>query len=170
MQTFIDPVAQQVWEFENDVAVAVSPTGVRSFTTHSGQSLSVPTTLVPYVKPAPTAAQLLADAQAARITYIDQQYETLEHANIAYLGTTFQADDYSQDLIARVLLAQGGTAPAGFGWYDVANTKILMTNAQLQGLANAIYARNEPLFNNKQTKKATIRAATTVAAVQAVIW
>jgi len=122
--------------------------------------------------PVQTAAQLLSGAQTARIAYIDQQYETLEHADIAYMGATFQADDVSRKLIAEVLAAQAGVAPLDFAWYDKNNSPVAMTNTQFQGLANAIYLRNRPLYINKQAKKAAIRAPTitTVAAVQAVVW
>lgn len=119
----------------------------------------------------PISAQtLLAKAKAARISYIEEQYEAREHADIVYLGATFQTGDESQKLIDRVLSAQNGTAPAGFGWYDITNTKVQMTNADLQGLANAIFLRNQPLFDNKQARKAAIRAAATAAEVEAVTW
>jgi len=45
-----------------------------------------------------------------------------------------------------------------------------MTFAQLQGLAASILGRGQPLFIHKQTQKAAIRAASTVAQVQAVTW
>lgn len=112
----------------------------------------------------------LAGVQVAQLALMDSTYEALEHAPIAYMGTTFQADDYSQDLIAKTLVALGGATPANLGWWDVSNTRVLMTNAQLQGLGQAIFARNQPLYINKQTKKAAIRAALTVAAVEAIVW
>jgi len=120
----------------------------------------------PPAKPAPT----LAEAQEARLALMDSTYEALEHASIAYMGTTFQADEYSQDLIAKTLVALGGATPANLGWWDVSNTRVLMTNAQLQGLGQTIFARNQPLYINKQTKKAAIRAALTVAEVGAIVW
>ena len=124
------------------------------------------TVFAPPVKPVPT----LSEAQAARIDLMNTTYETLEHAPISYMATTFQADDASVKLMSYVLAAQGGTAPTGFAWYDSANAAITMTNAQFQGLASAIYLRNRPLYINKQTKKAAIRAALTVAAVEAIVW
>jgi len=124
------------------------------------------TVFAPPAAPMPT----LAEAQAARIALMDSTYESLEHAPIAYMGTTFQADDYSQDLIAKTLVALGGATPANLGWWDINNIRVLMTNAQLQGLGQAIFARNQPLYINKQTKKAAIRAALTAAAVEAIVW
>jgi len=119
-----------------------------------------------FIKP----AKDLNTVKTERIDLMNTTYETLEHAPISYMATTFQADDASVKLMSYVLAAQGGTAPTGFAWYDSANAAITMTNAQFQGLASAIYLRNRPLYINKQTKKAAIRAALTVAAVEAIVW
>jgi len=73
-------------------------------------------------------------------------------------------------LIAKTLVALGGATPVDLGWWDINNVRVLMTNAQLQGLGQSIFARNQPLYINKQTKKAAIRAALTVAAVGAIVW
>jgi len=119
--------------------------------------------IAPYV-------QSLADAQAQQLTLMDSRYSSAVTAPIAYMTTTFQADQASQDLIASVLTAAGGALPAGFAWYDVNNAPVTMTFAELQGLAASILGRGQPLFIHKQTQKAAIRAASTVAQVQAVTW
>ena len=120
-------------------------------------------TIAPYV-------QSLADAQAQQLTLMDSSYASAVTAPIAYMTTTFQADQASQDLIASVLTAAGGALPEGFAWYDVNNAPVTMTFADLQGLAASILGRGQPLFIHKQTQKAAIRAATTVVAVQAIVW
>lgn len=114
----------------------------------------------------------LATAKAVQSALMDRSYTAAEQADIAYMSTTFQADNASQTLITKVLAALGGASPAGFAWADKNNVAVAMTNAQLQGLANAILARNQPLFWHAQNQKATIRASTTdtVAKVQAVVW
>lgn len=114
--------------------------------------------------------KILSDAQTARLVLIESSYATAMSANVAYLGTSFQADAASQQLIAAVLTASGGALPAGFGWYDINNTKVVMTFAQLQGLAGTILLRGQPLFEQKQARKSAIRSATTVAQVEAVTW
>jgi len=45
-----------------------------------------------------------------------------------------------------------------------------MTFSQLQGLASAIFLRTQPLFVHKQTQKAAIFRASSIAAVQAINW
>ena len=119
--------------------------------------------IAPYV-------QSLADAQSQQLTLMDSSYVAAVTAPIAYMTTTFQADQASQDLIAAVLTASGGALPTGFAWYDANNAPVVVTFADLQGLAAAILGRGQPLFIHKQTQKAAIRAATTVADVQAVVW
>lgn len=115
------------------------------------------------------AAALLA-AQTAQIASVTASYTTAMGADIAYMATVFQADPQTQALLAQVLAGSGGTLPTGFTWYDKTNVPIAMTFAQLQGFAGAILARNQPLFVKLQGYKATIRAATTISAVQSVLW
>lgn len=109
-------------------------------------------------------------AQTTQLALMDATYAAAETADIAYMGTTFQADDASQTLITKVLSALGGASPAAFAWADKYNVAVSMTNAQLQGLSGAILMRDQPLFWHCQAQKATIRAALTVADVQAVVW
>ncbi|MFA7399234.1 MAG: DUF4376 domain-containing protein [Sideroxydans sp.] len=120
--------------------------------------------------PPPTAAELLAAAKDAQISTIEAAYTAAVSADIAYLSTTFQADAASQALISSVLAASGGALPAGFVWYDATNQPVVMKYAELQGLAGSILMRGQPLFALKQAHKAAIRAATTIAQVEAVAW
>ncbi len=119
--------------------------------------------IAPYV-------QSLADAQAQQLTLMDSSYAAAVTAPIAYMTTTFQADQASQDLIASVLAASGGSLSAGFSWYDMNNMPVTMTFTELQGLAASILARGQPLFIHKQTQKTLIRASTTVTQVQSIVW
>ena len=112
----------------------------------------------------------LAQAQAVQLALMDSSYDAAMSANIAFMGTSFQADPASQSLIVAVLTACGGSLPTGFTWYDFFNVAQPMTFAELQGLAGSILMRGQPLFIHCQTQKAMIRAATTVADVQEVVW
>lgn len=120
--------------------------------------------------PPKTEAELLAEAKEARIEVMEAAYQQSVGADISYLGSTFQADADSQALIAAVLTASGGTLPQGFVWYDKLNLPVPMSLPTLQGLAGAILMRGQPLFERKQARKASIRAATTIAEVEAVTW
>jgi hypothetical protein len=118
--------------------------------------------------PAPTAAQLLATAKTAQNAILTAAYTAAIQVNVAYMATTFQADLASQDRLSKVLVA--GAVPADFAWRDVGNLDVAMTFVQAQGLAAAMLAQGWAAFKNLKTRKATVSAATTIAAVQAVVW
>lgn len=106
------------------------------------------------------ASEILADIVSA--------YNNANQLDISYMSTTFQADKNSQDLIVSVLSA--GSVPDGFYWLDKANSKVAMTYAELQGLSATILTRNQLNFDKYQTLKAQVKAATTQAELDAVIW
>jgi hypothetical protein len=113
---------------------------------------------------APISSVTLEQSQATKLSEATNLYNASNQNNIAYMGTTFQADYKSQDMISKVLTA--GAVPSDFYWLDSTNTKIPMTYAQLQGLALILLERNQVNFNNLQTQKVAINTATTVAQVQ----
>ena len=61
MQTFNDSATQSIYQFDDDVVVT-HDAGIYKFTAAHGEQLLVPDTLQPYTIPAPTSAQLLAEA------------------------------------------------------------------------------------------------------------
>jgi hypothetical protein len=114
----------------------------------------------------------LVEAKAAQLALIDATYDTASQAPVAYMGTTFQADEISQRTLGRTISAVpfGSSLPTGFSWLDNSNNPVTMNRIQLQGLAAAVLAQVFPLFQHKQTRKAAIRAAATVADVQSITW
>jgi hypothetical protein len=71
-----------------------------------------------------------------------------------------------------MLLAFGATqaVPSGFYWVAADNTKVPFTYADLQGLAQAIGTQGEAAFQHLQALKDQVRAATSIAAVEAITW
>lgn len=120
----------------------------------------------------PVPGVSLSQAQAAQLALIDAAYETAMQIPVAYMGTTFQADAGSQDVLNKTLtaLTPTGSTPSGFYWMDTGNVQQPMTLAQLHGLAGVMLAQGWSAFQHRQTQKAAIRAATTVAAVQSITW
>jgi hypothetical protein len=158
MQTFKDSITNEIWQFEDNVL------DIHAFP-------NTPDTLQPYVIPAPTAAQLLSAAQAAQLAAIESAYQAAIQQPIAYMGTSFQADTASQNLMAQTIIglqaivAIGGAVPSDFGWWAANNVKVPMTLVQLQGLYATGVLAVDSAFARKQAKKAAVRAATTPAAV-----
>ena len=118
--------------------------------------------------PAPTSAQLLASAKTAQISMLASAYNTAIQQSVSYMSTTFQADSTSQQTLTRCLVS--GSVPTGFYWLDANNVQVPMTFAQLQGLASAMLVQGQAAFTRLQTRKASVNGATTVSAVQAVVW
>lgn len=115
-----------------------------------------------------TAAAALAAAKSAQIATLGAAYNTAIQQPVSYMSTTFQADSTSQQTLTRCLVS--GSVPTGFYWLDANNVQVPMTFAQLQGLASAMLVQGQAAFTRLQTRKASVNGATTVSAVQAVVW
>lgn len=124
-----------------------------------------------------SAAQQLANAQAAQNAVLTAAYNAAIRANISFttaagVAQTYQADDDSRSNLNDMLLTfqSAGATPSGFYWVAADNTRVTMTYADLQAFAAALGTRGAGYFQHLQDKKATVRAATTVSAVEAVAW
>lgn len=103
---------------------------------------------------------------------IDAAYSEAIQQPVAYMGTLFQADKDSQDVLLATLTTLNplGATPPGFWWKDVTNNHIPMTLAELQGLGQTMFAQGWVAFQNRDAKKAQVTAATSEAEVSAVTW
>lgn len=126
----------------------------------------VPTEIVP------TNAQLLAAAQATQVSSITNSYGIAITTPVSYMSTTFRCDSESQVILAHALTVynQIGSTPTGFYFLDTANNQVAMTLPQLQGLGAAVASQYLAAFQKRVTLIDQIEVATTVAAVQAVVW
>ena len=118
--------------------------------------------------PAKSDAQMLAEVIFAQLNTLAESYNAAIQLPVSYLGSTFQADEPSQLVLTKCLVA--GSVPAGFYWLDANNHQVVMTFAQLQGLSTVMLVQGQAAFAKLQTLKAQVRAATTLSAVQAVVW
>lgn len=177
MKTFQDALTLKVWQFEDDV-VMTNVGGVYSFATPFGVTLvNTPSSLQPYTIPAPSSAQLLSQAQIAKIESLAFSYDSaisqpISLTTAAGITKIFQTDKNSQSNLANELLIYQATTtvPTGYYWVSQDNTQVPFTYADLQGLAATIGARGWAAFQNLQSKKSNVLAATALAAVQAVVW
>ncbi|KER71771.1 hypothetical protein HR51_16105 [Burkholderia cepacia] len=125
---------------------------------------------------APTGP-ILAPVQAAQYELLDSAYQNAIMQPVSFktaggVTKTFQADAGSQKVLMQTTqgYAISGSVPTGFYWVSSDNTQVPFTLADLQGLYQAMLAQGWTAFQHRQTLKAQIGAATTVAAVQAVVW
>lgn len=127
--------------------------------------------------PAPTSAQLLAQAQRAQIGIMMADYRNAIQVPVSYTSKggvtkTYQADPQSVSNLQNAILGMqaAGVTPSGFYWVSADNTQVPFTFADLQGLAAALLAQGWAEFQHLQTLKAEVMAATSVSAVQAIVW
>ena len=98
--------------------------------------------------------------------------QSVSYASKGGVTKTYQADPQSVANLSQMLLAfqAAGAVPSGFYWVAADNTQVLFTYADMQGLAQTMGTQGLTAFQKLQTLKAQVNAATTVAAVQAVVW
>jgi Domain of unknown function (DUF4376) len=163
MQKFQDSKTGQEWHFDDEVDVSILS--------------NIPPTLTSTILPRSSFShdwidgawvENLPTAQAAQMASLKAAYLVAIHVPVAYMGTTFQADDVSQALLTNALAA--GSVPAEFAWLDINNTPVLMNYAQLQGLAGAMLVQTQSAFAKFQELKAKVRTAVTTDEILAVVW
>lgn len=130
----------------------------------------------------PTTEQLQAVLDAIQIVgYKTVQTATIANSfnvatyqtPIAYMGTTFWTDSNTQFMLMGAMagfLAAGSAVPSGFQWWDSTGHAVGMTFAQFSGLYQATLAMFNTNFVKQKTLLAEIQAATTIAAVRAIVW
>lgn len=101
---------------------------------------------------------------------IDQEYYAAVSADVSYMGHPFQADEASQALLTATLVTLNGAGgvPPDFGWWDTNNVKVLMNLAQINGLAQTIFAQGMVAFATKRARKDLVDVATKVEDVLAI--
>lgn len=128
----------------------------------------------PIIQRRPVTLEQEKSAQVAAITsaYEKAIQQPISFTSLAGITKTYQADPGSVSNLQNMLLAYQSTktAPEGFYWVAADNTQVPFTYADMEGLATAMGNQGLAAFQNLQTKKAAINAATTVAEVQAVGW
>ncbi len=115
--------------------------------------------------------------QTAQIQILSASYQAAVTAQVSFttaagVTKTFQADSGSvANLQASIAGCQkAGATPTGFYWVTADNTQVPMTYADLLGLAEVIFNQGASAFQKLQTLKAQVNAATTIPAVQAIVW
>ena len=110
----------------------------------------------------------LDELKQAKTNQLRADYETANQADVEYMGTTFQADRGSQDLIAQVLSV--GMVPDGFFWRDKFNNDVPMTYEELQGLGATILTRNQQNFVKFQKLKDMVKSVKDKTELDNIVW
>lgn len=138
------------------------------------------------VGPQPTVAQLTAALAQIPLTQAQtaQNAALLTSYNMARYGTTatitpaaggaaltFPTDPSTQQNIIGYLVAFNATdAPAQMPLADANNAAQMLTYADIQALAKLIATQSIAVWQTLKSLQAQVATATTIAAVQAVVW
>lgn len=181
MQTFQSKRSGGVYAYEDDVVITTATDGTTTAVSFSGEELSIPNDLVPYVIPAITDAELLAQAQASKLNELSQACTEAIIAGFASdaLGIehTYPSKPIDQtNLIGAVTASQSPTLPStwvcNFWCADSAGVWEFRphTAAQIQQvLADGVSVREGMSAKLDGLAKQVMNALDPVA-VQEVIW
>lgn len=127
--------------------------------------------------PPPPPALTLAQVQAAQIGLITASYakaidQPVSYTSVAGVTKTYQTNTQSISNLSAMTLAYAKAAatPSGFYWVSTDNTNVPFSFADLQQLAAVMGSQGWAAFQNLKTKKDAVTGATTVSAVQLIVW
>lgn len=122
-----------------------------------------------YPKPAPTDAELLADAKTAKIAELKAERDAREVEQITYNGNSYDYDDKARERINAAIIAldvQG--ADASIDWTTADNQDVKVTANDLRMVIAMIAQRSNALHVAYRAAKDKVEAATTVAEVETI--
>lgn len=122
-----------------------------------------------YPKPAPTDAELLADAKTAKIAELKAERDAREVEPITYNGNSYDYDDKARERINAAIIAldvQG--AGVSIDWTTADNTDVKVTAQDLRRVIAVVAQRSNALHVAYRAAKDKVEQATTVAEVEAV--
>ena len=122
-----------------------------------------------YPKPAPSDAELLADAKTAKIAELKAERDAREVEPITYNGNSYDYDDKARERINAAIIAldvQG--AGISIDWTTATNTDVKVTADDLRRVIAVVAQRSNALHVAYRAAKDKVEQATTVADVEAV--
>lgn len=122
-----------------------------------------------YPKPAPTDAELLADAKPAKIAELKAERDSKEVEPIEYQGYSFDYDSKARDRISAAIVAlEVADASASLTWTTADNQDVSVTAADLRAIVAAVAVRSNALHIKYRSLKAQVEAAGSADEVRAV--
>lgn len=122
-----------------------------------------------YLKPAPTDAELLADAKTAKIAELKAERDSKEVEPITYNGNSYDYDDKARERINAAIIAldvQG--ADASIDWTTADNADVKVTANDLRMVIAMVAQRSNALHVAYREAKDKVEQAITVAEVDAI--
>lgn len=114
------------------------------------------------------SAEVLPGKKANKIASLTASATEANYADITQDSIVWKADEAARGLLAEVLSV--GSVPLTMYWRDTDGVSHERDYSQLQALGYAILERGLTIDTSLTSKVATVTAATTVAAIEAVTW
>lgn len=126
-----------------------------------------------YAKPAPTDAELLADAKPAKIAELKAERDAREVEPITYNGNLYDYDSKARDRISTAVIALDvqtakAKSTASIDWTTADNQDVKVTADDLRCVIASVANRSNALHVAYRAAKDKVEQATTVAEVDAV--
>lgn len=112
----------------------------------------------------------LAEAKALRVAYLASEKERVENLPVTFNGHVFAAGSRGRKDIDRLLLAQANGAYVATTLYDDNGAAVTFTALTLKALHTAFANTAANAYANYWAKHALVQAATTIPAVEAIVW
>ena len=146
---------------------------------YAGQEINP--TYTPWAAPIPTAAQLLFAAQAVQAVTLQASFQATMALPVPFTNAAGVASSYpNMDTVSfngktamqniEAVINAGAAAWTFKHWLDVNGVAQVFTFADVQGLAAAMSAQDTPSELNLVAKIGQVQKATTVSAVQKIIF
>jgi len=154
MQTFIDTVTGQAWQFDADVVVT-QQAGAYVFTAPHGAKLNVPTTLMPGELPPPVVPSL-SDRQAKKWNDIRAERERRTRTGGYLVGAKWFHSDPDSRIQQIGLVMMGASIPAGLQWKTMDGSFITMTPTLAAQVFAAAAASDQAIFAKAEEHNAAM--------------
>lgn len=127
-----------------------------------------------YPKPDPTEEELLAAAKPAKIAELKAERDSREVEPIEYAGNLYDYDDKARERINAAIIALDvqsaqTKAVASIDWTTADNNDVKVTADDLRAVIALVANRSNTLHVAYREAKERVEAATTVAAIEAVV-
>ena len=174
MQIYLNTTTGKYHQYDADVVLDI-PAG--TWSTSSGAKGTCPTTLVPYTGPWPIPPTL-AESQSSQIALLQSAFQKAEQAPVSITlvsGVTPSFGMTPHDWVKIVGLyskyvAKGVALPSGYQIPDVNGVLQSVTVTDIENLFDAGETQMTGAIAKLASLVAQVQSATTVSAVQAIVW
>ena len=174
MQTYLNSATGKYHQYDDNVVIDIAS---GTWSVPSGAKGECPTTLVPYTGPWPIPPTL-AEAQSSQIALLQSAFEQAEQAPVSLtlasgITASFGMTPHDWTKIVGLYskyVAKGIALPSGYQIPDTNGALQAVTVTDIANLFDAGETQMTGAIAKLASLVAQVQAATTVSAVQAIVW